>query len=67
MSQKNQKQLSVKIKLVKSTIGKTPVQRACVRGLGLKKLHQTVIVKDDAEHRGMISKVRFMLQIEGES
>ena len=62
MSQKKQKQL--KVTLIKSTLKKTPVQKACVRGLGLTKLNQTVTLQDDPRIRGMINKVRFLLDIE---
>ena len=37
---------------------------ACVRGLGLKRMHQTVIVNDTPENRGMINKVSYLLKVE---
>lgn len=62
MSQKKQKQ--IKVTLVKSTAKKTPQQKACVKGLGLTKIHQTVTLQDDPCIRGMINKVHFLLKIE---
>jgi large subunit ribosomal protein L30 len=54
---------TVTVKLVKSTIGRLEAHKACVRGLGLKKIHQTVTVEDTPAVRGMINKVSYMLQV----
>jgi large subunit ribosomal protein L30 len=54
----------LKVTLVKSTIGRLQSHQACVRGLGLRRTHQTVIVKDTVENRGMINKVYYMLSVE---
>jgi large subunit ribosomal protein L30 len=54
----------VKITLIKSQIGKPAKQRSVLKGLGLTKLHKTVVLKDTPEIRGMISKVNFMLKVE---
>ncbi len=56
-------QKTVTVKLVKSTIGRLEAHKACVRGLGLKKIHQTVTVIDTPSNRGMINKVSYMLQV----
>jgi large subunit ribosomal protein L30 len=37
---------------------------ACVRGLGLRRMHQTVEVIDTPENRGMINKACYMLRVE---
>ncbi|GKT11952.1 MAG: large subunit ribosomal protein L30 [Thiomicrorhabdus sp.] len=55
----------VTVTLVKSTIGRLPAHRACVKGLGLRKMHQTVSVIDTPENRGMINKVSYLLKVEG--
>jgi len=55
----------VTVTLVKSTIGRLPAHRACVAGLGLRKMHQTVSVIDTPENRGMINKVSYLLKVEG--
>lgn len=53
----------IKIKLKKSTIGRTKKQRAIIRGLGLRKLDSEVIREKRPEILGMIHKVDFMLQV----
>ena len=54
----------LKVSLIKSTIGRLPVHKACVRGLGLRKIRHSVVVKDTPENRGMINKVSDMLSVE---
>ena len=54
----------IRIKLVKSTIGRVKRHRDCVRGLGLRRMHHEVTVADPPENRGMINKVADMLAIE---
>lgn len=55
---------SVKVTLVKSVIGRIESHRACVRGLGLRHLNDTVEVQDTPENRGMINKVGYLLKVE---
>ena len=55
----------VTVTLVKSTIGRLPAHRACVKGLGLRKINHTVSVIDTPENRGMINKVSYLLKVEG--
>ena len=47
----------LKITLVKSFIGRPEVQRRILRGMGLGKVHRTVLLNDTPEIRGMIRKV----------
>lgn len=54
----------VTVTLVKSPIGRLPAHRACVAGLGLRRMHHTVQVIDTPENRGMINKVSYMLKVE---
>ena len=56
---------SVKVTLVKSVIGRIESHRACVRGLGLRRLNHTVEVLDTPENRGMMNKVHYLLKVEG--
>lgn len=56
--------VTVRIKLVRSTIGRLAAHKACVRGLGLSRMHQVVEVIDTPENRGMINKVNYMLEIQ---
>ena len=55
----------VKVTLVKSTIGTIQSHRACVRGLGLRRLHHTVELVDTPSVRGMINKVSYLVKCEG--
>jgi large subunit ribosomal protein L30 len=54
----------VKVTLVKSMIGTLQSHRACVRGLGLKRLHQSRVLQDTPAVRGMINKVSFLVKAE---
>ena len=56
---------TVKVTLVKSLIGRLESHKACARGLGLKKIRQTVEVLDTPENRGMINKSSYLLKCEG--
>ena len=55
----------IKVTLVKSTIGTIEEHRACVRGLGLRRMHHTVEVEDTPSVRGMINKVSYLVKCEG--
>ena len=57
-----QKQL--KVTLLKSRFGRLKNHRACIAGLGLRKIRQTVTVLDTPENRGMINKVSYMVSVE---
>jgi len=52
------------VTLLKSKYGRTPGHRECVQGLGLRRRHQSVVVQDTPENRGMINKVSYLLRIE---
>jgi large subunit ribosomal protein L30 len=54
----------IKVTLVKSLIGTKPEHRACVRGLGLRRLNHTVEVSDTPANRGMINRVSYLLKFE---
>jgi large subunit ribosomal protein L30 len=54
----------VRLTLLKSRFGRTPGHAQCAQGLGLRRRHQCVVVKDTPENRGMIDKIRYMLQVE---
>jgi large subunit ribosomal protein L30 len=55
----------LRVKLVKSPIGYDRRQRATLRGLGLRRMQQTVEVADRPAIRGMINKVRHLVKVEG--
>ena len=56
---------TVKVTLVKSLIGRLEAHKACARGLGLKKINQSVEVIDTPENRGMSNKISYLLKREG--
>lgn len=55
---------TLKVTLVKSLIGRKQDQRATVRGLGLRRLHHTVVLEDTPAVRGMVTKVSYLLKVE---
>ncbi len=54
----------LRITLKRSTIGRPPDQRATVRALGLRKLHQTVEKPNIPSIRGMVKKVIHLVEVE---
>ena len=61
MTTKNNK---FKVTLVKSTNKKLKAHKACVLGLGLRRIGHTVEVEDTPENRGMINKVIYLLEVQ---
>ena len=58
------KQNEIKVTLMKSTNGRLRSHKACVQGLGLRRIRHSVVVIDTPENRGMINKVSYLLQVE---
>ncbi|MCB1857087.1 MAG: 50S ribosomal protein L30 [Gammaproteobacteria bacterium] len=54
----------MKVTLVRRVYGRLEKHRACVRGLGLRRLNQTVVVEDTPMTRGMANKVAYMVKVE---
>ena len=55
----------IKVTQIKSLIGTKDAHRACVKGLGLRRMHHTVEVIDTPSNRGMISRVAYLVKSEG--
>jgi large subunit ribosomal protein L30 len=55
----------IKVTLVRSPIGTKQAHRACVRGLGLRKIRQTVELADTPANRGMVNAVAYLVKCEG--
>jgi large subunit ribosomal protein L30 len=53
----------IKIKQIKSGIGRASSHQACLKGLGIRRLHQEVLVDPTPENLGMIAKVSYMLKV----
>ena len=54
----------VKVTLIKSRHGRLKNHKACVAGLGLRRIRHSVVVDDTPENRGMINKVSYLLHVE---
>jgi large subunit ribosomal protein L30 len=55
---------TLKVTLVKSPIGCIPKHKKTVEALGLKKLHKTVELPNNAATKGMINQVSYLLKVE---
>ena len=55
----------IKVTLVRSPIGYDRSQRKTLKGLGLRRIRQTVELQDQPAIRGMIDKVRHLVVVEG--
>ena len=62
MMAKTKKQLRVTLK--RSVNRRTARHKACVAGLGLRRIGHSVTVADTAENRGMINKVAYLLAVD---
>lgn len=54
---------TIKIKQIKSLIGRTPNQVKNIKALGLKKIGHVVEKEDTPQIRGIIKKVDFMVEV----
>lgn len=59
-----EKQKTVKVTLIKSLNGRLKNHILSARGLGLRRMHQTVEVIDTPENRGMINQISYLLKRE---
>jgi len=55
---------SLRITLVRSTIGQKPKTRATVRSLGLRKINQSTERPDTPDVRGMVTRVQHLVDVE---
>jgi large subunit ribosomal protein L30 len=53
----------MKVQLVRSSAHRLAKHKACVRGLGLRRMHQVVEVEDTPATRGMVNKVSYMVKV----
>jgi len=56
----------LKVTLVKSLAGQLKNIQASARGLGLRRMHQSVTVSDTPQNRGMIRAAVHLLKVEGD-
>jgi large subunit ribosomal protein L30 len=53
----------LQLTLIESTAGRLKSHIACVRGLGLRRMHHTVQVEDTLANRGMVNKITYLLDV----
>ena len=58
------KQAKIRVKLVRSMNGRLKSHKACVRGLGLRRINHIRELEDTPAVRGMIRKVSYMVECE---
>jgi len=56
--------MKLRVKWVRSSIGCPQDQKDTIRSLGLRKLQRTVELEDNPAIRGMVQKVRHLVQVE---
>jgi large subunit ribosomal protein L30 len=56
----------IKVTQVKSVAHRLKAHKACVAGLGLRRINHTVEVEDTPSVRGMINKVNYLVKVVGE-
>jgi large subunit ribosomal protein L30 len=54
---------TMKVTLVRGTGGRLASHQACVRGLGLRRMHHVVEIEDTPATRGMVNKVSYMVKV----
>ena len=54
----------ISVTLIKSMYGRLENHQKCLIGLGLRKMHQTRVISDTPENRGMINKISYLLKVE---
>jgi large subunit ribosomal protein L30 len=54
----------LKVTQIRSTIGRVKKQKETIRALGIKKLYHSVVHKDTPQVRGMIEKVKHLVEVE---
>ncbi len=54
----------IKVTQIKSGIGSTKRQKRTLEALGIRKMHNTIEVKNTPQIQGMITKVRHLLKVE---
>jgi large subunit ribosomal protein L30 len=53
----------IRLKLIRSSIGRPRKHRAVLRGMGLTKVNKVVVLKDTPETWGMIRKVSHLVEV----
>jgi large subunit ribosomal protein L30 len=64
MAKNDKTAATVTVTQVKSPIGRKPGQKETLVGLGLNKMHKTRTLEDTPSVRGMINKVKHLIQVQ---
>ena len=56
---------TIKVTQIRSVHGRLQSHKDTARGLGLRRMHQTVELQDTPEIRGMVNRIAYLLKIEG--
>jgi large subunit ribosomal protein L30 len=56
--------LKLKVTLIRSGINRPELQKLTIKGLGLTRMHKSVLLNDTAAIRGMIRKVSHLVKVE---
>ena len=64
MAQAKSSSGKLRVTQTRSAIGRLKRHKACLAGLGLRRMHHSVEVVDTPENRGMINKISYMLSVE---
>ena len=59
------KKTYMKVTQTKSAIGRLKNHKACLMGLGLRRIGHTVEVEDTPSTRGMVNTISYMIRVEG--
>jgi large subunit ribosomal protein L30 len=62
----NQETKKIRIRQVRSSIGTKSGHREVLRGLGLRRIRHEVVREDTPAVRGMVNKVRYLLEVQEE-
>ena len=60
----NKQAKMLKVTQIKSSSGRLRNHQACLKGLGIRRIHHTVTVAATPENQGMINKVSYMVKVE---
>jgi len=54
----------IEVTQIRSSIGRNLSHKGCLKGLGIKRMHQSVKIVPTKENLGMIAKISYMLKVE---
>ena len=55
---------TITVKQTRSSAGRMKTHKACLMGLGLRRINHVVTVEDTPSNRGMINRVHYMVSVQ---